>query len=169
MSTGDSQNGESPSSPSVAPASEAEPGSSSSAPPNNPSTSDTILIDASNPSGSPGVLTIDASKKPSGSLGVLTIDASKASDNAPKEVTVDIEKRRDYVRLIVTLGLLFMLFVVIVWSCIEAASWPNHWQQTKEMLQAILPALTGLIGSVIGFYFGASSKGAVDSNKSGQI
>ena len=154
MSTGDSQNGESPSSPSVAPASEAEPGSSSSAPPNNPSTSDTILIDASNPSGSPGV---------------LTIDASKASDNAPKEVTVDIEKRRDYVRLIVTLGLLFMLFVVIVWSCIEAASWPNHWQQTKEMLQAILPALTGLIGSVIGFYFGASSKGAVDSNKSGQI
>jgi hypothetical protein len=48
-----------------------------------------------------------------------------------------------------------MLGWVIVWSCIEAASWPDHWAQTKEMLQAILPALTGLIGSVIGFYFGS--------------
>jgi len=65
------------------------------------------------------------------------------------------EKHRDYVRLIVTVGLLAMLGWVIVWSCIEAASWPSHWAQTKEMLQTILPALTGLIGSVIGFYFGS--------------
>src|SRR6266853_590282 len=67
------------------------------------------------------------------------------------------ERQKDYVRLIVTVGLLLMLGWVIVWSCIEAASWPDHWDQTKEMLQAILPALTGLIGSVIGFYFGSGA------------
>jgi len=65
------------------------------------------------------------------------------------------DKQRDYVRLIVTVGLLLMLGWVVVWSCIETASWSDHWAQTKEMLQSILPALTGLIGSVIGFYFGS--------------
>ena len=40
-------------------------------------------------------------------------------------------------------------------------SYPALWAQTKEMLQIILPALTGIIGTVIGFYFGtaAASKG----------
>ena len=65
------------------------------------------------------------------------------------------EKQRDYVRLIVTVGLLLMLAWVIVWASIESASWRDHWEQTKEMLQMILPAVTGLIGSVIGFYFGS--------------
>ena len=65
------------------------------------------------------------------------------------------DKQRDYVRLIVTVGLLLIFGFVVVRSCIEAASWPEHWAQTKEMLPFILPALTGLIGSVIGFYFGS--------------
>jgi hypothetical protein len=73
--------------------------------------------------------------------------------------TYNQDKQRDYVRMIVTVGLLLMLFFVIIWSCIETASWSDHWEQTKEMLQTILPALTGLIGSVIGFYFGSGVKG----------
>lgn len=97
------------------------------------------------------------------------IDASKASSNAPRLVVVDVEaeKRKDYVRLIVTIGLLSMLLIVIVWACRETASWPDHWNQTKEMLQIIFPALTGLIGSVLGFYFGAATKNSTDSDKSG--
>jgi hypothetical protein len=75
------------------------------------------------------------------------------------------DKQRDYVRLIVTVGLLLMLGWVVVWSCIETASWSNHWAQTKEMLQTILPALTGLIGSVIGFYFGSG----VNSTSTGSV
>jgi len=67
------------------------------------------------------------------------------------------ERRRDWVRFIVTVGLLAMLAFLIVWACFEAKSWPDHWNQTKEMLQIILPALIGLIGSVIGFYFGTST------------
>jgi hypothetical protein len=65
------------------------------------------------------------------------------------------EKQQDYVRLTFTVGLLVMFGWVIVWASIESASWPEHWEQTKDMLQIILPALTGLIGSVSGFYFGS--------------
>jgi len=65
------------------------------------------------------------------------------------------EKKRDDVRLIVTVGLLLMFAWVIVWASIESASSKDHWDQTKDMLQIILPALTGLIGSVLGFYFGS--------------
>jgi hypothetical protein len=92
----------------------------------------------------------------------LTTDAKGDTAGIPDDIPPHTalqpyvpEKQRDYVRLIVTVGLLLMLGWVIVWSCFESASWADHWAQTKEMLQIILPALTGLIGSVIGFYFGS--------------
>ena len=79
------------------------------------------------------------------------------------------KKQWDSVRKTVTLGLLAMLGWVIVWASIESASWPTHWAQTKEMLQTILPAITGLLGSVIGFYFGsnANSNGAGNAGNAG--
>ncbi len=60
-------------------------------------------------------------------------------------------------RLIVACGLLLILGYLVVFATIEATSWPAHWAQTKEMLQIILPALTGVIGTVIGFYFGVTA------------
>ena len=59
--------------------------------------------------------------------------------------------------MIVTLGLLSALGALIFWACKESASATAQWTQTKEMLQIILPALTGLLGSVIGFYFGSGA------------
>jgi hypothetical protein len=98
-----------------------------------------------------------ASEPPPGDSANLTLNITNPTTPSPgyelKPYLPD--KQRDYVRLIVTVGLLLMLGWIIVWASIESASWPNHWQQTKEMLQIILPALTGLIGSVIGFYFGS--------------
>lgn len=67
------------------------------------------------------------------------------------------EKQRDYVRLTVAAGLLAIFGYLVVFASVESASWPQHWQQTKEMLQIILPAITGIIGTVIGFYFGSST------------
>ncbi len=67
------------------------------------------------------------------------------------------ERQRDRVRLVVACGFLIILGYLIVFSTVEAASYPAHWSQTKEMLQIILPALTGIIGTVIGFYFGTST------------
>jgi|ERR1017187_480608 hypothetical protein len=103
--------------------------------------------DASQPQAE-GTLDLTARVPPPNS-GLLTAPLPKLSDP---------EARRDWVRLIVTVGLLFILAIVVVWSCVETASWPDHWEHTKEMLQIILPALTGLIGSVLGFYFGSGGK-----------
>lgn len=32
----------------------------------------------------------------------------------------------------------------------------SHWAEVKELLQVLLPAETGLLGSALGFYFGQS-------------
>ncbi len=73
------------------------------------------------------------------------------------------ERQRDWVRLIVTCGLLVILGYVVIFATVESASYPAHWAQAKEMLQIVLPALIGIIGTVIGFYFGT----AASSNRSG--
>jgi hypothetical protein len=91
---------------------------------------------------------------PSGQ-GHVTLDVSGVQQPRLELSKYIQEKQQDYVRLIVTIGLLLMFAWVIVWASIESASWKNHWDQTKDMLQIILPALTGLIGSVLGFYFGS--------------
>lgn len=96
-------------------------------------------------------------------LNVVPADAVRAAalapraDEIPGQKPYSPEKQRDYVRLTVTIGLLVILGYLVVFASIESASWPAHWQQTKEMLQIILPAITGIIGTVIGFYFGSAA------------
>ena len=62
------------------------------------------------------------------------------------------EPRRDWFRFIFAEFLLMLLGIVIV-----RAMWapPAEWQQTKDMLAIVLPALTGLIGSAFAFYYGS--------------
>jgi uncharacterized membrane protein HdeD (DUF308 family) len=54
------------------------------------------------------------------------------------------------------LGALTILIAVA--AAVAAFGSKEHWEETKEMLQILLPAVTGLLGSAIGFYFGAQSK-----------
>ena len=91
----------------------------------------------------------------SGQISAAT--APRLDEDEPKQKPYSPEKQRDYVRLTVTVGLLFIFGYLVVFASIESASWPQHWQQTKEMLQIILPAITGIIGTVIGFYFGSTT------------
>lgn len=83
-------------------------------------------------------------------------DPHRSAPN-PQPRAYSPERQRDWVRLIVACGLLLILGYLVVFSTVEATSWPAHWTQTKEMLQIILPALTGVIGTVIGFYFGVTA------------
>ena len=76
----------------------------------------------------------------------------------PEQRLYSPERQRDYVRLTVTVGLLAIFGYLVVFATFESASWPQHWQQAKEMLQIILPAITGIIGTVIGFYFGSANR-----------
>ena len=82
----------------------------------------------------------------------------RAAGRKPEQKPYSPEKQHDYVRLTVTLGLLIIFGYLVVFASVESSSWPAHWQQTKEMLQIILPAITGIIGTVIGFYFGSAAR-----------
>jgi hypothetical protein len=67
--------------------------------------------------------------------------------------------------MVVTISVLAIFGWVVLWACIESRSWSDHWNQTKEMLQIVLPAVMGLIGSVTGFYFGSEAGNNTSNNK----
>jgi hypothetical protein len=68
------------------------------------------------------------------------------------------EPRRLWVTEIMraVLGLLFAVFllIVIVWGFIKTSQGEEVWAQTKELLELVFPAITALLGSAVGFYFG---------------
>jgi drug/metabolite transporter (DMT)-like permease len=69
------------------------------------------------------------------------------------------ERKKESVRAWVTGSLLGAFIVLIVFAAAVAAlGTKEHWDETKEMLQVLLPAVTGLLGSALGFYFWAQSK-----------
>ena len=66
----------------------------------------------------------------------------------------------DWLRIVVTL--LFSIALVAflgfyLYSAVTIGSDPT-WQRIKEAFGVILPALTGTLGTVIGFYFGNRNK-----------
>jgi hypothetical protein len=69
----------------------------------------------------------------------------------------DPEPRRDWVRAAITLSLICALLAIS-----GAALYSAHgdFDKTKDLLDKLLPALTGLIGSALGFYFGWKSSNA---------
>src|SRR5262249_11457223 len=88
-----------------------------------------------------------------------TLDIREPRGRPSRSYRLDpIEKGRDIVRLIVTVGLLLIYAYVVLLASSRSQSSQDRWNQTKEMLQIILPALSGLIGSVIGFYFGSKGR-----------
>ena len=58
-------------------------------------------------------------------------------------------------RLCITLSLLLLLLIIVVWALAKVNS--DNWANMKELLEIIIPVLTTLLGSSIGFYFGKSS------------
>jgi hypothetical protein len=58
--------------------------------------------------------------------------------------------RQEWTRVFLAFAFVVLLGVVIVWS-FERTS---NWSDTAELLDRLLPALTGLLGSAVGFYFG---------------
>jgi hypothetical protein len=51
-------------------------------------------------------------------------------------------------------GLALLLFLLLT-GIIVAAMWrAKTWEQTKALLDSVLPLVTALLGSAIGFYFG---------------
>lgn len=69
----------------------------------------------------------------------------------PKERKVDrIALRQEGIRGLIALILLALLGLTLVWALLSV----DGWGQMQELLEIWLPALTGLLGSAVGFYFG---------------
>lgn len=64
-------------------------------------------------------------------------------------VTTGIEHRQEWTRTILAIAFVALLALVIVLAFERAQSW----EETKELLDVLLPAVTALIGSAVGFYF----------------
>lgn len=60
-----------------------------------------------------------------------------------------IEMRQEGVRTILAVLFVLLLTLIIIWSFIKTDSW----QDTLDLLDRIFPAVVGLLGSVVGFYF----------------
>jgi hypothetical protein len=86
----------------------------------------------------------------------------------PEGPTVELREIGDYeeesrptrfwstevIRAVLTLIFAFFLLIVIVWGFLTASGGQETWTATKELLQLLLPAITALLGSAVGFYFG---------------
>jgi hypothetical protein len=69
-------------------------------------------------------------------------------------------KPEDWLRFMVTLlfsSALVIFLGVFLYDAVKIQG-PGTWTQTKEAFGIILPALTGTLGTVIGFYFGNKDK-----------
>lgn len=64
-------------------------------------------------------------------------------------VKARIATRQEWVRAIVAVLFVLLLGTIVLLAFARAESWAD----TVELLDRILPAVTGLLGSVIGFYF----------------
>jgi hypothetical protein len=63
-------------------------------------------------------------------------------------------------RIVVTLLFSLALVLFLGFYLYEAVTTADegNWQRTKEAFGVVLPALTGTLGTVIGFYFGNRNK-----------
>ncbi len=59
----------------------------------------------------------------------------------------------DAMRGWLAIGFAAIFGLTVAWGCYSATG--AHWTNAKELLQLLLPAETALLGSAVGFYFGA--------------
>lgn len=69
----------------------------------------------------------------------------------------DPEERRDFVRAFTTGAFLTIFGLTVLFCFVVVVFYSSAWTNTKELIQFILPTETALIGSAIGFYFGAKT------------
>ena len=60
----------------------------------------------------------------------------------------------EVIRALLAMIFAIFLLIVIVWGFAKTGAPEQVWMQTKELLELLLPAITALLGSAVGFYFG---------------
>jgi hypothetical protein len=76
-----------------------------------------------------------------------------------KSKDYDPEPAREDIRALLTVisGVTFFVIMAVY----VAAAWltpKDTWTQVKDAMQAVLPAVTSVLGTVLGFYFGTQKR-----------
>lgn len=75
-------------------------------------------------------------------------------EGAPDRVMLlTLGRRQELVRASLSLSLLMLLGLVIVLAFLKVGT--KAWPDAKEFLDVVVPALIGLLGTAMGFYFGS--------------
>lgn len=72
---------------------------------------------------------------------------------AQRKLDVRVALRQEGMRTMLALLFVILFGVTLVWALFRAKTW----DETRELLEMFLPALTALLGSAVGFYFGTRS------------
>ena len=76
-----------------------------------------------------------------------------------KTVDYDPEPVRENIRGYVTLAAAITFFTVVGFYLVEASmAGEGVWPHIKEAMQSVLPAVTSVLGTVLGFYFGSQKR-----------
>ena len=80
--------------------------------------------------------------------------------NPFKTATYDPEPGREKLRGRITLSAAVTFFAIVAFYLYEAtkAGPTTTWPQIKEAMQSILPAVTSVLGTALGFYFGSQKR-----------
>jgi len=87
-----------------------------------------------------------------GEVIVGSISASSYAD--PKTI---LKLRQDLIRSIIALTFVAIFALTIILAFMVVILFNGDWATTKDLLQLLFPAETALIGSAVGFYFGAKT------------
>ena len=87
-------------------------------------------------------------------------DASPVSSHPLSSRDYDPERGREMIRGSVAITAMVIFALVIGFYIFFAAKASNEtiWGHLKEAMQAVLPAVTSVLGTVLGFYFGSQKR-----------
>jgi hypothetical protein len=88
----------------------------------------------------------------------LPIPVSREPEQKKSGFVYDPEPRLDWVRAAIAAALLSAFLAIIAFALYSTRASAEVYTRTKDLLDKLLPALTGLIGSALGFYFGSRTE-----------
>jgi len=100
----------------------------------------------------------DESDEPAKDAGIQVTDLAPPVSFAPVLYTKPSEVDPDRVRyrLAVVLAVTFLATIGVgFWGAMRGTT---TWNNVKEWLQAVLPAVTAVVSTAVGFYFGTQQK-----------
>ena len=68
------------------------------------------------------------------------------------------ESQREKLRVGITLIFAVSFFFIVTFYLYQSSKTGGSWPQVKEAMQSVLPAVTSVLGTTLGFYFGSQNR-----------